>query len=128
MIIKLFTLILSLAVSVNSQLQCGISGNKSKCSEDVNSKVQLAEDGQWPWAAALYLKDGNHKQYLCSGTLISDQYVLTGKSCMILDQWWATCVPRHTDMSYWMLWCAVNCFFFDMVSRALIQGSKCAFV
>ena len=85
MIIKLFTLILSLAVLINSQLQCGLSGNKSEFSEDVNSKGQIADDSQWPWAAALYLKDGNHKQYLCSGTLISDQYVLTGKSCMIVD-------------------------------------------
>jgi V8-like Glu-specific endopeptidase len=79
MTIKLFALFCALVVSVNSQFQCGISRSKTKGQEDVNSKGQLTEDGQWPWAAALYLKDGNHRQYLCSGTLISDQYVLTGK-------------------------------------------------
>lgn len=79
MIIKLFALLISLAVSVNSQLQCGISEVKSESLKVFDDKGQLSKDGQWPWAAALYLKTENQRQYFCSGTLISDQYVLTGK-------------------------------------------------
>ena len=76
---KQFTLFISLAVSVNSQSQCGISGINSDDTEDVADQSKLAQDGQWPWAAALYIKNENHQSYICSGTLISDQYILTGE-------------------------------------------------
>ena len=77
--IKLFTLFISLAVSVNSQNKCGISQFKFVGSDGLAFNGRLAQDGQWPWTAALYLKNGNSRKYYCSGTLISAQYVLTGE-------------------------------------------------
>ncbi|CAH1184636.1 unnamed protein product [Phyllotreta striolata] len=37
--------------------------------------------GQYPWHAALYRKEGNSRKYICGGTLINDQYVLTAAHC-----------------------------------------------
>ena len=79
MIVKLFTLLISFAVSINSQNQCGFAGIQPRVSEDISYKVKLAEEGQWPWAVALNIKNGNQRQYFCSGTLISDQHVITGE-------------------------------------------------
>lgn len=77
--IKLFTLVATLVVSANSKNQCGIAGTKFVGSDGLAFNGKLAEDGQWPWAAALYLKNRNSRTYYCSGTLIDEQYVLTGE-------------------------------------------------
>ncbi|KAL7013544.1 hypothetical protein ACKWTF_015456 [Chironomus riparius] len=82
MIVKLFTLLISFIVSINSQNQCGIPGIQPRVEVYLNNKDKVADDGQWPWAAALYLKNENQRQYFCSGTLISDQYVLTAAHCI----------------------------------------------
>ncbi|XP_070504868.1 uncharacterized protein [Chironomus tepperi] len=82
MIIKLLTLLISLAVSVYSQHQCGLSKKSSEITKVLSNNGSLAEDAQWPWAAGLFLKNGNQRQFLCSGTLISDQYILTAAHCI----------------------------------------------
>jgi secreted trypsin-like serine protease len=77
--IKRFIFLLSLFVSVNSQDQCGISDTNSARPSGLIFNGELAQDGQWPWAAALYLIDGKYRNYFCSGTLIGDRFVLTGE-------------------------------------------------
>jgi secreted trypsin-like serine protease len=77
--IKLFILIISFAATTISQNQCGISDFRFVGSDSLAFNGRLAEDGQWPWAAALYYKDGNSRRYYCSGTLIDSQHVLTGE-------------------------------------------------
>ena len=76
---KLFIFFTSLFVSLKSQDQCGISGTDSGRPTGLIFNGESAQDRQWPWAVALYLNDGKYRNYFCSGTLISDRFVLTGE-------------------------------------------------
>ncbi|CAK1541737.1 unnamed protein product [Leptosia nina] len=38
--------------------------------------------GEWPWLVAIYKKKSSSLSYICSGTLISDQHVITAAHCM----------------------------------------------
>ncbi|CAG9811250.1 unnamed protein product [Chironomus riparius] len=74
---KLFIFLISFSVSLATQDQCGISIVNSGGPTGLIFNGELAEDSQWPWAAAVYLKYGEKRNFLCSGTLISGQSVLT---------------------------------------------------
>ncbi|XP_070504895.1 uncharacterized protein [Chironomus tepperi] len=79
---KLFVYLINLFVLVNSQDQCGISGIDSAGPTGLIYNGESAKDTQWPWAVALYLNDGKYRNYFCSGTLISDQFILTAAHCI----------------------------------------------
>ncbi|XP_022115254.2 serine protease gd [Pieris rapae] len=38
--------------------------------------------GEWPWLVAIYKKRASSISYICSGTLVSDQHVVTAAHCM----------------------------------------------
>ncbi|XP_053688220.1 serine protease 53 [Sabethes cyaneus] len=40
-----------------------------------------ASEGDWPWHAAIYQKLQNGEKYLCGGTIISENFVLTAAHC-----------------------------------------------
>ena len=66
-------------MSLATQDQCGISVVNSGGPTGLIFNGELAEDSQWPWAVAVYLKHEKKRNFLCSGTLISSQSVLTGE-------------------------------------------------
>lgn len=76
---KLFAFLISVFLPIKSEEQCGITEINSGGPSGLIFNGQLAQDEQWPWAAALYLDDGEERIFFCSGTLISSQSVLTGK-------------------------------------------------
>lgn len=43
------------------------------------TKGQKPYQGQWPWHVALYKTEGINLTYLCGGSLISKNKILTGK-------------------------------------------------
>lgn len=42
----------------------------------------MNELGQWPWHVSLYHSRGLQLQYICGGTLITSQHVLTAAHCL----------------------------------------------
>lgn len=38
--------------------------------------------GQWPWHISLYHSKGIQLQYICGGTLISNQHIVTAAHCV----------------------------------------------
>lgn len=47
------------------------------------TKGQRTEPGQFPWHAAIYIKEGKRANYICGGTLISEQHVVTAAHCTV---------------------------------------------
>jgi secreted trypsin-like serine protease len=57
---------------------CGISGQPSGL---IVNGTQ-SDQGQWPWLVAIYKIQGN--QFICGGTLISADSIITVKSMLAL--------------------------------------------
>lgn len=66
-----------------NSLQCGV---KNSASRNANFGGNVAKQGTWPWHAALYYKNGPSLEYICGGTLISSQFVLTAANCLVFAQ------------------------------------------
>jgi secreted trypsin-like serine protease len=52
---------------------------------DIDSRIingDLAGLGQFPWQAALYANSGSTTFFRCSGSIISEQWILTSASCI----------------------------------------------
>ncbi|CAH0715097.1 unnamed protein product, partial [Brenthis ino] len=62
------------------QLNCGrpkvIHSNTTK------GKSSRTRKGDWPWHSAIYRSDETNKNYICSGTLISNRFILTAAHCV----------------------------------------------
>lgn len=61
--------------------------NVPKCGIPIATPVALVTEGhrtqpgQFPWHAALYRKDGDTDTYVCGGTLIDEQHIVTAAHC-----------------------------------------------
>ncbi|XP_047516407.1 serine protease gd-like isoform X3 [Pieris napi] len=59
--------------------QCGVSSINTVPLIFQGSSYQR---GEWPWLVAIYKKRASSISYICSGTLVSDQHVVTAAHCM----------------------------------------------
>jgi secreted trypsin-like serine protease len=53
--------------------------------KDIDSRISngdLGGLGQFPWQAALYADSGSTTHFRCSGSIISEQWILTSASCI----------------------------------------------
>lgn len=69
--------------------QGGESGSSSSNSNNNNLLYivggdEVEDDQFWPWSVAIYELDplNGHKAFICSGSLISDKYILTAAHCI----------------------------------------------
>lgn len=64
-------------------ISLSISHVKSEeiCGQLMKSNDTNLSGANWPWLASLFHYFSG--QYFCSGTLISDRHILTGKLCLV---------------------------------------------
>ncbi|CBY06791.1 unnamed protein product [Oikopleura dioica] len=58
--------------------------NKNRLIEQDDAKIVggvVAEENQWPWITRLSLRDADGNAYLCGGTVIDNNWVLTAAHC-----------------------------------------------
>ncbi|VVC95301.1 unnamed protein product [Leptidea sinapis] len=58
--------------------ECGLSSENVPLIYQGNSYQR----GEWPWLVAIYKRRTNSLSYICSGTLVSNQHVITAAHCM----------------------------------------------
>lgn len=88
-----------------SEQQCGI------LSPSLNPLVvngMAAQEGQFPWHAALYISQGVQLKYTCGGNLISTRLILTAAHCVTLKRTQTAMNPEHllvylgkSDLLHW---------------------------
>ncbi|XP_035683609.1 serine protease 30-like [Branchiostoma floridae] len=61
--------------------KCGQAGNTKPDSRARIVGGQDANEGAWPWQAALFFRRGRHELFLCGGSLIAADWVLTAAHC-----------------------------------------------
>ncbi|XP_066294919.1 complement factor B-like [Branchiostoma lanceolatum] len=61
--------------------KCGQAGNTKPDSRARIVGGQDANEGAWPWQAALYFRRGSRELFLCGGSLIAADWVLTAAHC-----------------------------------------------
>ncbi|XP_053683628.1 chymotrypsinogen A-like [Sabethes cyaneus] len=80
-IIAMFTVLLA-TISCKRQepLECGIPKIGG------NELITTGKDtvmGDWPWHAAIYHRKGHSTDYVCGGTVISEEFIVTAAHCVM---------------------------------------------
>ncbi|XP_026488554.2 CLIP domain-containing serine protease HP8-like [Vanessa tameamea] len=72
-----------IANTLNSgpQENCGVPKNRLG---KVATRRDVTKPGDWPWHAAIYRYDETVSKYICGGTLISKNFILTAAHCASL--------------------------------------------
>ncbi|XP_039747712.1 chymotrypsin-C-like [Pararge aegeria] len=60
----------------------GVCGKRAIDHSELIVNGAATKPGDWPWHAAIYRLDGSTMKYICGGTLISKNYVLTAAHCV----------------------------------------------
>ncbi|CAG7819457.1 unnamed protein product [Allacma fusca] len=69
--------------SVEGSITCISDCGKSDISKkSLITNGVTSERGQWPWHAALYLRTSGIPEFICGGSLISKQVILTAAHCV----------------------------------------------
>lgn len=59
-------------------LECGVLGKDSAVTTLVMNGHK-APAGYFPWVVALFLRDGGGMEYICTGSIITDRSIVTGR-------------------------------------------------
>ncbi|XP_061398401.1 spaetzle-processing enzyme-like [Musca vetustissima] len=86
--------------------QCGVVKNTashlSAGSKPIDAKI-LINDGEYPWMTLIeyeYKEDPSKHEYLCSGSLINSNYILTAAHCVTNKKWTAKRIwLGHSDQN-----------------------------
>ncbi|XP_046972648.1 chymotrypsinogen A-like isoform X2 [Vanessa cardui] len=72
-----------IANTLNSgpQKNCGVAKNRLG---KMATRRNVTKPGDWPWHAAIYRYDETASKYICGGTLISKNFILTAAHCASL--------------------------------------------
>ncbi|XP_055551565.1 serine protease 30-like [Wyeomyia smithii] len=79
-VVTFFALLATVSCHQNGALECGIP--KIVGNEMILNGQETAP-GDWPWHAAIYHRKGRSVDYVCGGTVISEQFLLTAAHCLM---------------------------------------------
>lgn len=90
---KLLLIVCSLVLFLNKTKSESFNVTRSKrwsndnacCVPEVGGNLNNVAHGQWPFIAAVYHIVSDRAYFICGGTIISNYFVLTDKSLMLIS-------------------------------------------
>ncbi|XP_053686659.1 chymotrypsinogen A-like [Sabethes cyaneus] len=79
-IVMLSAVLVAVSCERKAPLECGIPRISA---HELITNGQDTAPGDWPWHAAIFRRKGSSTNYVCGGSVISEEYILTAAHCVM---------------------------------------------